>query len=149
MRLLCYGTVAGGFLSNRWLGVAEPRAPLPNRSLTKYKLIIDDAGGWDWFQALLRALDGVARRHDSDIASIASRLVLDFPAVAAVIVGVARGTHRAAHASLAAIALDAADRAAIDAVLAQRHPLPGDVYALERDRTGRHGRIMKYDLGNT
>ena len=25
--LLCYGTVAGGFLSNRWLGIPEPGAP--------------------------------------------------------------------------------------------------------------------------
>ena len=125
------------------------RMPLPNRSLMKYKLIIDDAGGWDWFQALLRALAGVARRHGTDIAAVASRCVLDFPAVAAVIVGVGRGAHLAAHASLCAIALDEADRAAIGAVLAQRRALEGDVYALERDRDGRHGRIMKYNLGNT
>jgi hypothetical protein len=46
------------------------------------------------------------------------------------------------------VALDAQDRAAIAAVLAERHPLEGDVYALERDRNGRHGRIMKYDLGD-
>lgn len=149
LKLLCYGTVAGGFLSRRWLGRAEPAEPLPNRSLTKYKLIIDDAGGWDWFQALLRALDGVARRHGTGIAAIASRCVLDFPEVAAVIVGVQRGAHLAEHAALCAIPLDAADRAAIDAVLAQRRPLDGDVYALERDRGGRHGRIMKYNLGDS
>ncbi len=149
MKLLCYGTVAGGFLSERWLGAAEPRGDLPNRSLVKYRLVIDDAGGWDWFQALLRALDGVARRHATDIAAVAGRCVLDFPAVAAIIVGVSRGMHRAAHAAIPTLALDAADRAAIDAVLRQRRRLDGDVYALERDRTGRHGRIMKYDLGDT
>ena len=149
MRLLCYGTVAGGFLSERWLGVAAPHDPLPNRSLTKYKVVIDDAGGWDWFQALLRTLDGIARRHGTDIATVASRSVLDIPAVAAVIVGVSRGAHLASHAHLAAVAMDAADRAAIDAVLAERRPIAGDVYALERDRTGRHGRIMHYNLGNT
>ncbi len=89
------------------------------------------------------------RRHGTDIASLASRCVLDFPEVAAVIVGVRRGAHLAAHAALCEIALDAADRAAIDAVLAQRRPLDGDVYALERDRGGKHGRIMHYNLGNT
>src|SRR5690606_15993837 len=68
-KLLCYGTVAGGFLSDRWLGKAEPAEPLENRSLTKYKLIIDDAGGWDWFQSLLSALRKVADRHDSDVAT--------------------------------------------------------------------------------
>ena len=61
--LLCYGTVAGGFLSERWLGEAEPAEPLPNRSLVKYKLIIDDFGGWDAFQALLKTLSGVAAKH--------------------------------------------------------------------------------------
>ncbi len=53
--LLCYGTVAGGFFGERWLDAPEPREPLENRSLTKYKLIIDDFGGWDLFQALLHA----------------------------------------------------------------------------------------------
>ena len=34
----------------------------------------------------------------------------------------------------------------IDAILAQSKPLDGDVYTLERDREGRHGSIMKYNL---
>lgn len=148
MRLLCYGTVAGGFLSERWLGAAEPAPPLANRSLVKYKLVIDDAGGWDWFQALLRALSRVARRHDSDIASVASRWTLDRPQVAAVIVGARDRAHLARHRAMFDLSLDADDHAAIGAVLAQRRPLDGDVYALERDRAGRHGRIMKYDLAD-
>ena len=54
IRLLCYGTVAGGFLSDAWLGKPEPQPPFENRSLTKYKLVIDDFGGWELFQELLR-----------------------------------------------------------------------------------------------
>ena len=50
--LICYGSVAGGFLSDRWLGQPEPAQPLANRSLVKYKLIIDDFGGWTLFQEL-------------------------------------------------------------------------------------------------
>ena len=65
--LLCYGSVAGGFLSDRWLGALEPSAPLENRSLVKYKLIIDDFGGWDLFQELLRTLRRVADRHGADL----------------------------------------------------------------------------------
>ena len=60
--LLPYGTVAGGFLGDRWLGRPEPTGPLENRSLTKYKLIIDDFGGWALFQELLCAARGVADR---------------------------------------------------------------------------------------
>src|SRR6185436_3704230 len=44
-RLLCYGSVLGGFLSERWLGAPEPPEPFENRSLTKYKLVIDEAVG--------------------------------------------------------------------------------------------------------
>ena len=55
VQLLCYGTLAGGLLSDAWLGQAEPTEPLANRSHTKYKLIIEDFGGWDLFQELLHA----------------------------------------------------------------------------------------------
>ncbi len=146
MRLLCYGTLAGGFLSERWLGAAEPAHPLENRSLTKYKLIIDDVGGWPLFQEILRVLHRVARRHGSDIPSVATRWVLDRPHVACAIVGMRHGRHFDSHRALFGLTLDAADRRDIGAILAQRAPLEGDVYALERDRGGRHGRIMKYDL---
>ena len=148
MRLLCYGTVAGGFLSERWLGAGPPHEPLGNRSLVKYKLVIDDAGGWDWFQALLRALAAVGARHGVGIAAVATRYVLDQPHVAAAIVGARNRAHLEEHAKVFGLMLDDADRAALGAVLAQRSALPDDVYALERDRSGRHGRIMKYNLGD-
>ena len=101
VHLLCYGTIAGGFLSDRWLGSAEPQPPFENRSLIKYKLIIDDFGGWDLFQELLRTLRRIADRHETDIASIASRAILDRPMVAAVIVGARNRGHLAANAALA------------------------------------------------
>ncbi len=53
----CYGTLAGGFLSEAWLGKPEPQDGLTNRSLIKYKLIIDDFGGWALFQRLLGTLE--------------------------------------------------------------------------------------------
>jgi aryl-alcohol dehydrogenase-like predicted oxidoreductase len=144
--LLCYGSVAGGFLGERWLGVPEPMGELENRSLTKYKLIIDDFGGWDLFQELLAALAAVAARHGVDIATVASRHVLDRAGVAAVIVGARNRSHLARNLAIGALRLTDEDRAAIDAVIAKRQGPEGDVYTLERDRTGRHGSIMKYNL---
>jgi len=144
--LLCYGTVAGGFLSERWVARREPGAELTNRSLIKYKLIIEDFGGWELFQRLLSALERIAVRHRCDIATVASRMVLDWKDVSAIIVGATNASHLGAHRKLAALGLDAADRAAIDRVLEHRQGPLGDVYSLERDRSGRHGRIMKYDL---
>jgi aryl-alcohol dehydrogenase-like predicted oxidoreductase len=146
LHLLCYGTVAGGFLSEAWLGKPEPLQGLENRSLTKYKLIIDDFGGWDLFQALLRTLRSVADRHDTDIATIASRYILDRPQVAAVIIGARNTSHLAANLKVFDIALTPTDHIEIANVLSERKGPLGDTYTLERDREGRHGSIMKYNL---
>ena len=144
--LFCYGTVAGGFLGDRWLGQPEPEHPLENRSLTKYKLIIDDFGGWDLFQALLSALRKIADRHRVDIATVASAAMLTRPGVAAVIVGARNRDHLPSNLAIANIKLTDTDHAEIEAVLSQANPLDGDVYTLERDREGPHGSIMKYNL---
>jgi aryl-alcohol dehydrogenase-like predicted oxidoreductase len=147
--LFCYGTVCGGFLSERWLGMPDPGASFSNRSLVKYKLVIDDFGGWDLFQELLTVLAGVAARHATDIASVATAMMLDRPGVAAAIVGATNVAHLQAHAKIGALRLDDEDRAAIAAVTMRRCGPKGDVYVLERDRTGRHGQIMKYKLNST
>ena len=146
MKLLCYGTVAGGFLSARWLGRPDPAEPLANRSLVKYRLVIEEFGGWDAFQALLRAMDGIGRRHGVSITAVATRWVLDQPHVAGVIVGARYAEHLTYNLTVFGFTLDAADHAALDAVLARAQGPAGDTYALERDREGPHGRIMKYDL---
>lgn len=146
--LLCYGTVAGGFLSERWLGRPEPGGDITNRSLIKYKLVIDDFGGWDAFQALLQVLKVIADKHGTDVASIGARAILDRPPVAAAIVGATNASHLASHVGIGALALDAEDRAAIAAAVQGRKGPIGDVYTLERDRTGRHGAIMKYELNS-
>ncbi|MEO7051117.1 MAG: aldo/keto reductase [Rhodanobacter sp.] len=147
-RLLCYGTLAGGFLSESWLGKAEPTGVLANRSRIKYKLIIDEFGGWDLFQSLLETLRQVAERHGASIANVASRYVLELPLVAGVIVGASHAGHLEDTVRLGALTLDAQDRGAIEAILAQRQGPQGEVYGLERDRGGPHGAIMKYNLGD-
>jgi aryl-alcohol dehydrogenase-like predicted oxidoreductase len=146
LSLLAYGTVAGGFLSDRWLGQPSPAEPLTNRSLVKYRLIIDEFGGWPLFQELLAALRQVAERRGCDIATVATRMILDRPGVAAAIVGATSAAHLAAHARVGSLELDRKDRALIEAVTGRRAGPPGDVYTLERDRDGPHGRIMKYTL---
>lgn len=143
--LFCYGTVAGGFLGDRWLGQKEP-GDFENRSLIKYKLIIDDLGGWDLFQSLLKTLRAIADRHGVDIATIASAAMLPRQAVAAVIVGARNRDHLPSNLAISSVALTARDLADIDAMLSQANELDGDVYTLERDRHGRHGSIMKYNL---
>ena len=144
--VLCYGALAGGFLSERWLEVPEPPAALENRSLIKYRLIIDEFGGWPMFQRLLRALRDVGARHGAGIGAIAMRWVLDQSAVTGVIVGVRHDGHLASVASALALQLDDADRAAIAAVQSDAPGPAGEVYELERVKGGRHASVMRYTL---
>jgi aryl-alcohol dehydrogenase-like predicted oxidoreductase len=144
--LLCYGSLAGGFLSSDWLGKPEPMGPFENRSHTKYKLMIDDFGGWDLFQELLGTLGGIAQTHGVSTGQIASSWTLHQPGVAAVIVGATSTRHLTENLRIPTIALSSDDLAAIQRVTDQRSSPHGDVYDLERDKAGRHGRIMKYNL---
>ncbi|HWE46343.1 MAG TPA: aldo/keto reductase [Caulobacteraceae bacterium] len=146
VKLLCYGAIAGGFLSDRWLGAPDPGYDFENRSLVKYRLIIDEFGGWTLFQDLLAALQQIASRQGAGISAVAARWTLDQPQVAGVIVGARDRAHLERTLQIGAVRLTDDDRAALAAVLAQRRGPAGDVYALERDRTGRHGAIMKYNL---
>lgn len=147
--LLGYGTLAGGFLSARWLGAPEPAGPateLPNRSLTKYKLIVEEFGSWELFQELLVALARIGERHGASLSTVALRAALDRPGSAAAVLGASGARHLSDTLRAFEIALDEDDRAALEAVLEKSRGPSGPVYALERDRTGPHGRIMRYDL---
>ncbi|MCL4847231.1 MAG: aldo/keto reductase [Acidobacteria bacterium] len=144
--LLTYGALAGGFLSERWLGHADPVPPLENRSLVKYRLIVDEFGGWEALQRVLLALDTVARRHGCAMGTVALRWVLERRAVAAAIVGARHAGHLDATCRAAWLPLDAADLAEIDDAAAGAPGPAGDVYALEREKGGRHAAIMRYDL---
>lgn len=129
VQLLAYGTVQGGWLSQRWLGQDEPDwEHLATWSQMKYGRFIRAAGGWAALQHLLRTLDANARRHGVSIANVASRWVLEQPAVAGVIIGARLGesAHVDDNQRLFSFALDAEDHAAIDAVTATLAPIPGD-----------------------
>ena len=125
--LLAYGTIAGGLLSERWVGAPEPDV-LATWSQMKYKRFIDAAGGWAAFQHVLAAAQGVARRLGVSIANVATRYVLDQPAVAAVIVGARLGAseHVAENVRVFGVRLDAEARAALDTALAGLEAIPGD-----------------------
>jgi len=129
IKILAYGTLAGGFLSERWLDVPEPTgAGLRTWSQRKYKRFIDAAGGWDVLQQLLQALHALARERDVSIANLAARWVLDQPAVAGIIVGARLGESEHIEDSLALLqlTLDAEARSVIEAAIARLRPIPGD-----------------------
>ncbi len=144
--LLCYGSLAGGLLSDRYLGAPQPEPPFENRSLTKYMLIVDEFGGWGLFQRLLAVLGEVAGKHAASIAAVATRYVLQKPGVAAAIVGARHAGHLPDTLRLFDFSLDDEDLAAIHQVADQARGPAGGVYALERTKGGKHAGIMKYNL---
>ncbi|MFM9428911.1 aryl-alcohol dehydrogenase-like predicted oxidoreductase/enamine deaminase RidA (YjgF/YER057c/UK114 family) [Variovorax sp. GrIS 2.14] len=127
VRLLTYGVLGGGFLSEKWLGAAEP-AEVNDWSKMKYRRFIDAVGGWAALQAVLQAAHGVGRKHSVSISNVATRWVLEQPAVAAVILGARLGEreHRADNLKLFDFALDHEDHAALNAAFANTRRLPGD-----------------------
>ncbi|MEM1078215.1 MAG: aldo/keto reductase [Pseudomonadota bacterium] len=146
IQLLCYGSLAGGFLTEDWLGAPDPGFDFLNRSLVKYRLIIDEFGPWARFQDLLRVLREIGTKHGVGLSAVATRYVLDQPQVAAAIVGARYARHLPRTLEVFGWTLDAEDRDALYAILSQAKGPKGPVYGLERDRSGRHGRIMKYNL---
>jgi len=128
--LLTYGTLAGGLLSERYLGQPEPRREsLGTASLRKYRQMIDAWGTWPLFQELLRAVKAAADRRGASMANVAARYILDRPAVAGVIVGVRLGVadHRAENARVFDLSLAPEDVQEIDAVLAKGRDLMASI----------------------
>lgn len=129
IKLLAFGTVAGGFLTERWLDKAEPTL---NDSLTwsqmKYKRFIDASGGWEVFQNLLKTLKKVAIKNNCSIANVASRYMLEQPAVGGVIIGARLGKseHIQENLSLLSLSLDAESKNLIKENLTQLSSIQGD-----------------------
>lgn len=129
VRLLAYGTLLGGFLSDRWLGKDDPRGTLQTWSQMKYYRFIETAGGWEALQRLLRAARAVADRYEgATIAAVATRFILDDPSVAAIIVGARLGETEHIDSTLGALhlRLSSEDVSTLDEAIATLKPIPGD-----------------------
>ena len=127
--ILAFGTLAGGFLTDKWLGAPEPEWDrLETWSQMKYGRFIRVVGGWEALQRVLRTARAVADRHGVSIANVATRYILDSPAVGGVIIGARLGerAHLEDNARTDALRLTADDRATIAEALATLDPVPGD-----------------------
>jgi aryl-alcohol dehydrogenase-like predicted oxidoreductase/enamine deaminase RidA (YjgF/YER057c/UK114 family) len=127
VKLLTYGVLGGGFLSERWVGASAP-AEVHDWSKMKYQRFIQAVGGWGALQAVLKAAQTIARKHQVSVSNVATRWVLEQPAVAAVIVGARLGEseHRADNLRPFEFQLDADDHAVLDQAFAMTRRLSGD-----------------------
>ncbi|KAJ7696208.1 Aldo keto reductase [Mycena rosella] len=123
VKLLTYGTLCGGFLADKWIGAPEPDpySGTLNPSQRKYlDMIVKAWGTWALFQELLSALRGIGDRHGGlSVSNVATRWVLDHPAVGAVIIGARLGCSEYPddNARVFGVVLSAEDRQAIGGVL--------------------------------
>ena len=127
VRMLTYGVMGGGFLSERWLGASEPAA-INDWSKMKYSRFIQAVGGWDALQNVLQAAHAIARKHGVSLSNVAARWVLEQEAVGAIIVGARLGEseHRVDNLKLFAFALDDEDHGTLSKAFAGTKNLPGD-----------------------
>jgi aryl-alcohol dehydrogenase-like predicted oxidoreductase/enamine deaminase RidA (YjgF/YER057c/UK114 family) len=129
IKLLAFGTIAGGFLTNRWIDQPEP---IISEQLTwsqmKYKRFIDAAGGWNTFQQLLHVVKKIADQHQTSISTVASRYMLEQPAVGGVIIGARLGKseHIQENQNLFSFTLTEANKKEIKEALQLLNTIPGD-----------------------
>ena len=143
---LCYGAIAGGFLSNKYLNAKEPVPPYENRSLTKYRLIIEEFGSYESFKSLLSTLFAIGQKYNQGVAEVAANYVLQQDHVAAIIVGARNSSHLKKLTGISEFKLDKEDLDRIQSHILKANGPKGAFYALERNKTGKHGSIMKYNL---
>ncbi|KAK8004312.1 hypothetical protein PG989_004031 [Apiospora arundinis] len=108
IKLLTYGTLCGGFLAEKWLGVAEP--DLYDELITPSQRKVT-----------------IGAKHKVSISNVATRWVLDFPYVGAVIVGARMGISEHTEENMASLgwSLDDEDREAVEQLLqkSRRHEM--------------------------
>eukprot|EP00270_Netrium_digitus_P005530 TRINITY_DN17365_c0_g1_i1.p1 TRINITY_DN17365_c0_g1~~TRINITY_DN17365_c0_g1_i1.p1 ORF type:complete len:296 (-),score=90.51 TRINITY_DN17365_c0_g1_i1:177-1064(-) len=158
IKLLTYGTLAGGLLSDRYLphpsssesaaagggpsipnlfGKQRPsRAAIPELSTSSLKMywrVVREAGGADYWQELLKVLRKVAERHGErvSVANVALRWAMDQGAVHP-IVGMRSSSNLDENLRVGTLKLGEEDTREINAVLKKSKGPEGDCYDWER-----------------
>ena len=129
VKLLAFGTLAGGFLTERWLKKADPGINgLKTWSEQKYWRYIREIGGWEKFQNLLNVISKIAKRKNISMGNIACRYILDQPAVGGVIVGARLGEsdHIQDNVRLFEFSLDKRSKSDLREALEKLSIIPGD-----------------------
>lgn len=134
--IFCYGVLAGGLITK---DAADPA----NRSHLKYQLIIDEVGH-AYYKAVTQKLDDLARTYHTSRVNIAIAYILQTQGVSAAIIGPRNADHLEEIQNLPTLDLD--DYVSLYEIQsAQLLINTDDIYSYERDHSGPHGSIMKYN----
>eukprot|EP00898_Chlorokybus_atmophyticus_P005392 jgi/Chlat1/5854/Chrsp4S06233 len=122
VKLITYGSVLGGLLSEKYLNSKEPGSfmgpKLTTPSLSKYKRMVDAWGGWALFQQLLQECNSIAKKHGVSVSAVGVRWVLQQQAVGASMIGARFGLsdHADQNKELFNFEMDAEDMSRLDSV---------------------------------
>lgn len=84
--ILVFGVLAGGFLSDAWLGKPEPGLDqMTPWQQVNFRRLMTHTGDWSGFQIVLEILKQVAARHEASVSAVSGRYLLDRPDVAGII----------------------------------------------------------------
>ena len=129
IQVLCYGTVAGGFFSEKWLGKEEPAIEeLPTWSLMKYKRFQEEVCDWPTFQILLGKLKELSKNLNVSVAQLASLFIKEESNCNSVIIGARLGEkeHIEENKQLGFMGLDDKTKNEISSIIQKFNPLKGD-----------------------
>lgn len=142
--MFCYGTLAGGFLSERWIGKSS--AVPETRSHVKYLQVIEDTLGWDGYQKLLLLLQDIANKHGVQISQVASKYILSQDGVGAVIVGIRNSRHVQSNLRIFDFELEPEEIQTITDFLKPYPMLAGEPFELERTIGSKYRNIMHMNI---
>jgi aryl-alcohol dehydrogenase-like predicted oxidoreductase/enamine deaminase RidA (YjgF/YER057c/UK114 family) len=129
IQLLCYGTVAGGLISDKWLGKPEPSVEEQSTwSLMKYKRFQEVVGSWPEFQSLLETLNRISKKLNISIAQLAALFIKEESNRNSVIIGARLGEREYIqdHKQLCISRLDEASKEELLTLIRTFHPIHGD-----------------------
>lgn len=138
IKLLAFGTVGAGILSERYLGQPAPGESQIREggySLSMYSATASRFGPWELVQELLAEMAAIAAKHPgATIANVAQRFVLQQVegAVGGLIVGVRNSNHIKENVHTFSFKLSAAEMSALQAIVDRRKGPRGDVWDIER-----------------
>jgi aryl-alcohol dehydrogenase-like predicted oxidoreductase len=145
IHLFAYGALLGGFIHEQWVNQCKPDiATLKNRSLVKYKLLIDSACGWQVFQQRLSRLKTLANVHHCSMAAIALAALLQAKKANAFIIGLSPQNFASQNSSLQK--LPVLTEPQVEELTSWTCSLTGDAFEVERDKSSAHAKVMKYEL---
>ncbi|MEW5856671.1 MAG: aldo/keto reductase [Cyanobacteriota bacterium] len=131
--LLPYGPLAGGFLSDKFRGIASPPSEGSHARGFYYNSMIRAHGGWQPVLEMLDTLAQVAKKYEKTISQVALNWVKQQPGVSAVISGFTQDRQQIQkNVEALSFQLDKDDLQLLSDRSSTLFKQPGDIYSYER-----------------